>query len=74
MFSRKRHWFSWTRFRTDPTRPDLDLGAQLSYPIQRPDPLRPDPILESGAAPFWALFISETRRVERFFKTHQVGP
>ena len=32
-----------------------DLGAQL---IPRPDPLRPNPILESGYAPCWALFIS----------------
>jgi hypothetical protein len=52
VFSRKRHWISWTRFRPDPTRPDLDLdldlGAQFSYRINRiprPDPLalRPDP-------------------------------
>ena len=59
MFSRKRHWISWTRSRPDPTRPDLDLGAQFSYPIPRSDPLRPDPILESGDAPCWALFISD---------------
>ena len=26
VFSRKRHWISWTRFRLDPTRSDLDLG------------------------------------------------
>ena len=25
VFSRKRHWISWTRFRPDPTRPDPDL-------------------------------------------------
>ena len=31
MFSQKRHWISWTCFRPDPTRPDLDLGAQFSY-------------------------------------------
>jgi len=59
VFSRKRHWISWTRFRPDPTRPDLDLGAQFSYRIPRPDPLRPDPILESADAPCWALFISD---------------
>jgi len=59
VFSRKRHWISWTRSRPDPTRPDLDLGAQFSYPIPRPDSLRPDPILESGDAPCWALFISD---------------
>jgi hypothetical protein len=59
VFSRTRHWFSWTCFRPDPTRPDLDLGAEFSYPIPRPDPLRPDPILESGNAPCWALFISD---------------
>ena len=57
MFSRKRHWISWTRFRLDPTRPDLDLGAQLSYRIPRPDPLRPNPI---------AILESKTRRVGRF--------
>ena len=55
MFSRKRHWISWTRLRPDPTRSDLDLGAQFSYRKPRPDPLRPDPILESGDAPCWAL-------------------
>ena len=56
LFSRKRHWISWTsRFRPDPTRPDLDLGAQFSYPIPRPTPLRPDLTLESAEAPFWAL-------------------
>ena len=54
MFSRKRHWISWTRFRPDLTRSDLDLGAHFSYRKPRDDPLRPDPILESG----WALFIS----------------
>ena len=55
MFSRKRHWISWTRFRPDPTRPDPDLGAQFSYPIPRPTPLRPDLTLESADAPCWAL-------------------
>jgi hypothetical protein len=59
VFSRKRHWFSWTFFRLDPTRPDLDLGAQFSYRIPRPDPLRPDPIL----TPYWRV---ATRRVGRF--------
>ena len=55
MFSRKRHWISWTRFRPDPTRPDPDLGAQFSYLIPRPTPLRPDLTLESAVAPCWAL-------------------
>ena len=55
VFSRKRHWISWTRFRPDPTRPDPDLGAQFSYPIPRPTPLRPDLTLESADAPWWAL-------------------
>ena len=55
MFSRKRHWISWTRFRPDPTRPDPDLGAQFSYPIPRPTPRRPDLTLESADAPCWAL-------------------
>ena len=58
MFSRKRHWISWTCFRPDLTRPDLDLGAQFSYPKPRPTPLRPDLTLESAVAPCWALFIS----------------
>ena len=31
--------------RPDPTR-DLDLGAQFSYPISRPTPVRPDLTLE----------------------------
>ena len=44
-----------SEFRPDPTRPDLDLGAQFSYHIPRPTPLRPDLTLESGDAPFWAL-------------------
>jgi hypothetical protein len=36
--SLKRHCFSWTFFRLDPARSDLDLGAQFSYHIPRPDP------------------------------------
>ena len=58
MFSRKRHWISWTCFRPDPTRPDPDLGAQFSYPIPRPTPLRPDLTLKNADAPCWALPIS----------------
>jgi hypothetical protein len=58
VFSRKRHWISWTRFRPDPTRPDLDLGAQLSYPMfLSRDPTPSDP------TPYWRV---ETRRVGRF--------
>ena len=40
------------------TRPDPDLGPQCSstsYPVPRPNPLRPDLTLESAEAPFWAL-------------------
>ena len=64
MFSRKRHWISWTRFRPDPTRPDLDLGAQFSYPIPRPTPLRPDLTLESADAPCWALSYLKRRAMD----------
>jgi hypothetical protein len=48
VFSWKRHCFSWTFFRLDPARSDLDLGAQFSYHIPRPDPLRPDPVLSDS--------------------------
>ena len=66
MFSRKRHWISWTRFRPDPTRSDPDLGAQFSYPIPRPTPLRADPTLESADAPCWALSYLKVGRAIHF--------
>ena len=66
MFSRKRHWISWTRFRPDPARPDLDLGAQFAYPIPRPTSFRPDLTLESAGAPCWAL----SYRVPAFWKVN----
>ena len=57
MFSRKRHWISWTRFRLDPTRSDLDLGlGEPNFHIAHA--ARDLTPYESGDAPCWALFIS----------------
>ena len=72
MFSRKRHWISWTRFRPDPTRSDPDLGTQFSYPIPRPTPLRPDPTLESADAPCWALSYPVRIKATNRDQVHQV--